>query len=672
VHDFAVLEKQVWGYTFYMDVDGVRPPQSGDEPKKPEFEDPGRIGRLKEQMYSRATQPANRPRRPLSSFSSKTPDDWGETPIPPRKESLLPRSYSLPSILLIIAALIFVVAGGMAISFLLTGSNIVASDKIDIAINGPRTIDGGQVLELQVAIRNNNNATLELADLVVTYPEGTRMPTDVASVMETQRIPLGSIEPGGTRTGTIRAVLFGRDGERQDIQVALEYRLSGSSALFVAEATHTVLVASGTLKIALTTNKQAVAGQSMDMTVTVTSQAKTVVSDAVLRASFPFGFTVTSTSPETETDGFWTLGDIEPGETRTIRILGQLDGQTGDSRVFRFVAGTRDTTATTLVDVVLAEFERKVEVTRPFLGMSLLYGNEYSAEEFVARTGEAVPIVLRWKNNLDVALTDVVVAATLSGSGFDPFGIDVDKGFYRSIDSVALWDKTTTNGELELVPAGAEGTLFLRLIPRIADDLLSVQDPTVKIELHAAGQRLSEGSVPETIQATVSEEFKIATNPSLAGRALYFENPLGSVGPLPPKVENETTYGIIWEVSNTTNLVRDAKVTATLPPYVRWLGTVSPSVEYVTFNENDGTVTWNIGKLLSDTGVNGSSPRRVVFSIGLVPSTSQVGKSPPLIQNQRLTGLDNFVNEPVEVQVGDLTTQLTETDFADIYGVIVP
>ena len=527
-----------------MDMDGIRPPKGGAEPEKPEFSEPGRIGDLKEQMYSRGTQPMKRPRRPLTSLERKIPEDWKEQTPPPKREPLLPRSYSWPSILLIIAVLVFVVAGGVAVSFIASGSNVVTSNKIDIAINGPRTVDGGEVLELQVAVRNNNSATLELADLVITYPPGTRKPANLSATMETQRIPLGSIEPGGTRNGTIRAVLFGRDGDRQDISVALEYRLSGSSALFFSDAKHTVLVASGTLEISLVMNTQAVAGQSIDMTATITSRAKTAVNDVVLRASYPFGFEVNSTSPETESAGLWNLGNLEPGEERTIRILGVLDGQTGDTRIFKFVAGTRKTPESSLVDVVLAELEQEVAVTRPFLGMSLAY-DELTSENYIAVTGETVPITLTWRNNLDISLTDVVIAATISGSGFDPFNITADRGFYRSIDSVVLWDKTTTKGDLKLIPAGKEGTLLIRLTPSIANDLLAVQDPTIKIELHAAGQRLSEGSVPETIQATVSEEIRIATDAGFSGRALYFENPLGSVGPLPPKVEHETTYGIL-------------------------------------------------------------------------------------------------------------------------------
>lgn len=653
-----------------MDTDGRQPPQKRDESEKPKFDDPGRIGNLKEQMYSRDVQPKKRPRRPLTSLDRNTPQEWQEPTPPPKKEPMLPRSHSLPSIVLIISILVFVIAGGVAISFFISGTNVVTSSKIDISINGPRTIDGGEVLELQVAVRNNNSATLDLADLVVTYPPGTRVPTNLALSMEDQRIPLGSIEPGGTRNGTIRGVLFGRNGEYQDIQVALEYRLRGSNAVFFAEAKHTILVSSGTLDISLNAKDTIVAGQNVDMTATITSNAKTTVSDVVLRATYPFGFEVISTSPETQSNGFWSLGNMEPGEARVVRIVGTLDGQTGDSRVFKFSTGTRKNARSTLVDVVLADFEKEVTVTRPFLGMSLSYA-KLSSEDYVARIGKSVPIELSWKNNLDVSLSDVVVAATVSGSAFDPFNISANLGFYRSIDSVVLWDKTTTKGALSIIPGGQDGTLSMQLTPSLPNDALFVIDPTIKIELHAAGQQLSAGSVPETIQATVSEEIKVATNAGFSGRALYFENPLGSVGPLPPKIENETTYGILWELSNTTSLVRDVKVTAILPPYVRWLGTVSPSVENVTFNENDGTVTWYVGKLLPETGVRGKLPRRVVFSIGLVPSTSQVGKSPDLILNQKLVGIDNFVEVPVNITLNNLTTILDEADFANVYGTVV-
>ncbi len=665
-------------------MDGHEPRKK--EGAKPEFNDPGRLGRLKEQMYSRASQPQSRPRRTLSGVSRTTADDWQESAadeqkaqntksrfsvLTPPKVNVNPKKFSPIVLVLIAAVVVFVIASGVALTLFLSGSNVVTSRNIDISINGPRTIAGGDILELQIAVQNNNSAALELADLIVTYPPGTRVPADPNTALETQRIPLGSIESGGTRTGTVRGIFFGPDGGRQSVHVALEYRLSGSSALFVAEAEHSVLVSSGTLEIALDGNAQAVAGQTIDFTATVTSRAKTPISNVVMSAQYPFGFVENATNPQRSSSGLWELGTLQPGESRTVRILGALDGQTGDTRVFSFTAGTKNTTNSKSVDVVLAQFEQSLTVTRPFLGMTLSYDGK-PIDEYTAQTGKPIPITLKWRNNLNVPLSDVVIAATVSGSGLDPFNITADQGFFRSIDSVVLWDKTTTEGRLARVAAGAEGQFVIRLVPSAGQRLAGVQNPVINIELHAAGQRLAEAQVPETIQATVKETLKLQTNASFTGRALYFENPLGSVGPLPPKVEYETTYGVLWEVQNTTNLIRDAVVTATLPPYVRWVGTVSPAAEHVTFNENTGQITWRLGNVLPQTGSGASEPRRVVFSIGFVPSASQVGQKPALIQNQTFTGLDAFTETTVRASFNNLTTLLTEADFAAVYGEVAP
>jgi len=649
-----------------------------NEKGKKELKNQGRLGKLKDQMYSRAAQPAQRPRRSLSGIETTISDDWKEEEehesIESKEENLLQqppkKRYSYATIILAVAVLVFVVAGGIAATFLLSGSNVITSRKIDITVNGPRTIDGGDVLELQVAVTNKNSATLELADLVITYPAGTRKPSDPSILMESQRIPLGTIKSGETRNGTVRGIVFGTEGEREEITVTLEYRLSGSSALFSTETKHTVLVASGSLDIALKTNSQAVAGQVIDMTATITSRAKTRVSGVVLKVSYPFGFTPTNTSPEIGANGLWNLGDLEPGATRDIRIVGVLDGQSGDTRVFKFTAGTQADATSNDVDIPLATFDQAIAVERPFLGMTLSY-DKLSADDYIAHTGEIVPIKVTWQNNLSVALTDVVIAATLSGSGLDPFSISADRGFFRSIDSVVLWDKTTTEGELSSVPAGASGEYIIRLTPKAAQNLVGVENPSIKIELHAAGQRLAESNVPQTIQATVSDEIKIATDAKLSGKAMYFDNPLGSVGPLPPKVEFETTYGILWELSNTSNLIKNGKVTAVLPSYMRWLGTVSPSAENVTFNENDGTITWNVGNVLSETGTGGKAPRRVIFSIGLVPSASQVKTAPMLIQNQVFKGVDTFTGKEVSSAIDGIDTKLDEAEFSEDYGEIV-
>jgi len=640
-------------------------------------------------MYSRLRPPLQHPRRTLSASPQDSFGVWNDTnpghhtedgtqegsdnemydTFTAPKQTFLSR-YSTPMLFLLASVVMFAIIGGTAMVVLLSGSNTVTSRKIDVLLNGPRTLRSGDELVLQVSVHNNNNATLELADLLVTYPPGTREISDIGASLEAERISLGEIEPGGVRNGTIRSVLFGKNGETKEVSVELEYRLANSSGIFSTDpVTYRVPISSSALTISLDTHTQAVAGQRMDMTATITSNAQKIIRDVVVYPTFPFGFSVDTTSPPLHNDGLWELGDMEPGESREIRINGTLDGQSGDERTFRLIAGTRTTPQSRQVDTVLAEFEKRITVARPFLDMSLSFDGK-EGDTYIATPGESVEVILSWRNNLPVGLSDVVIAATLGGTGFDPFRIDVDNGFYRSIDSLVLWDKATTDGELAQVSAGQEGMLRMRLTPKKGVQLAGVENPTITFELHAAGQRLSESRVPESLQASVKASVKVATDATFTSRGLYFDNPLGSVGPLPPKVHAETTYGIMWEVSNSTNSVENASVTAILPPYVRWIGSVSPAAEQVVFNENDRTVTWRLDKVLPNTGVGAIAPRRVVFGLGLIPSTSQIGKSPVLIQQQVFTGTDGFTDTFIRIPIDDVTTALHESRFADYYGLV--
>jgi len=578
--------------------------------------------------------------------------------------------YATPLAFLIVSIVIFAIIGGTAAVVLLTGGNTVTSRKIDVLLNGPRTLRSGDELVLQVSVRNNNNATLELADLLITYPSGARETSRLGATLAVERISLGEIEPGGVRNGTVRSVLFGKNGETKEVRVELEYRLANSSGIFSTDpVTYRVPLTSSALAISLSTNTQVVAGQRMSLTATVTSNADRVIHDVVVYPTFPFGFAVDTTNPELSNDGLWELGDMEPGESRKIYISGMLDGQTGDERTFRLLAGTRSVSTARTIDIVLAEFEKRITVVRPFLDMALLFEDQ-DGDTYVATPGEPVQVALAWRNNLPVGLSDVVIAATLGGTALDQYGVAVDNGFYRSIDSLVLWDKSTTKGALAQVTAGQEGKLRMRITPKTTKQLAGVENPTITFELHAAGQRLSESSVPESLQASVKKSIKVETDATFVSRGLYFDNPLGSTGPLPPKVNAETTYGIMWEISNSTNVIEDASVTAILPPYVRWVGSVTPAIEQVVFNENDRTVTWRVGKVLPNTGVGSLAPRRVVFALGLIPSTSQVGDAPELIQEQVFVGKDTFADKAIRLPIDDVTTALHESRFADYYGMV--
>ena len=625
-----------------------------------------KIERLRRAMYSRSLSPKfkDRPRRPLESGKSQVGEDWE------REEPEVPSSLIAPRNIgagrsamrwFLIATVAFFVGavGFFAYYFTIGGGASFASSPgdIGISISGPLHVAGGESAELQVAISNRNRAALELADLIVTYPPGTRSPSDLKSDVPSQRIPLGTIESGGMRQVPIRAVFAGAEGQRATVKVELEYRLAGSSAIFVASSDYEIVFSSSPLSISLEGNSETVSGQPILLTINVTSNAAVPVKDVLLSIGYPFGFVFSSADPNPARAGVWELGDITPGRTVRVAVRGTLTGESGDERVFRATIGTRKTQNSPGIDTPLSDNSYRVLVSQPFLGLGISVNKKGGAGVIVAPGGD-VDVTIAWQNNLSTAITDAVIVARLSGVQIDGETVRVAEGFYRSSDSAVLWDKTTTAGALSNLPSGAKGEVTFSFKMPPSEVLAMLKNPNLTITVNAAGKRLSESGVPENLQSAKAQTIKVASDLQVYAQGLYYGNPFGSVGPMPPKSGMETTYAVVFAVTNTTNKIKDAKLTATLPSYVRWLGMYTPSSsENVTFNKDNGTISWSVGDIESGAGV--SAPlRQVAIAIGFTPSTSQIGESPVLMQDITLTGTDTSTNAPVTRTTKDITTNI--------------
>lgn len=111
-------------------------------------------------------------------------------------------------------------------------------------------------------------------------------------------------------------------------------------------------------------------------------------------------------------------------------------------------------------------------------------------------------------------------------------------------------------------------------------------------------------------------------------------------------------------MTNTSNDVNNAKVTASLPAYVTWLGVVSPQSEDLTYNPVGGEIVWNIGDVKAREGIS-SSPKQVSFQVSLLPSLSQLNAKPSLVKNIVLTGEDDFTGTLINSSYRDITTRIS-------------
>lgn len=634
------------------------------EPSEHEQE---KIERLRRAMYSRSFSGmlGERPRHVLRETPQSVGEDWtteesGEV----AASTVAPRMIGVMRSALwwfLGASVVFFVVAVAFFAYYFTiggGSSAASPSNIDIAISGPPQVPGGEPAKLQIVVTNRNQVPLELADLVITYPSGTRSPVDFSTDFPSQRISLGTIEAGGSRQGTVSAVFSGSEGEQANVKVELEYRVEGSSAIFVASSAYNVAFSSSPITLSVSGNTETISGQPLQLKVTLASNASIPIKDALLRVDYPFGFTFTSADPAQTQSGMWAVGDIAPGQRKTVTIRGSLSGQSGDNRVFRLTAGTRADPSSTSVSTTLADTTYAMRISQPFLGLAIAVNNE-STGNVIAAPGDNATISISYQNNLPTEITNAIIVARLSGVIIDGTTVKTPDGFFRSTDDTVLWDKSTTNGELAALAPGAKGTVSFSFQMPSSDALKNITNPHLDISVNAAGQRLSETGVPQNLQSASQKTIKLATDLQLNAQALYYASRFGPSGPMPPKAGTETAYALVFTITNTTNKINSAKVTATLPSYVRWIGSHAPSSEKLSFDQTNGTFTWDIGDIMPGVGIGSTTPRQIAISVGFTPSTSQIGDQPILVQDVTLKGLDAATGATVTRKTSpDVTTNL--------------
>jgi hypothetical protein len=626
------------------------------------MEDKHKLDKLASKLYSRANSvEAEYKKHELQSKVYDTPKVWDDDLSTNIEDSLdnqnnMSRKTKNPFYKMLFGSFIFLAMSiFVAIFMIMSGGNSVSPDNINITIGGPIQIGGGQELSLDVGIENKNNVALQLVDLVIDYPSGTKIASDTRSDLKRERVNLGDINSGQFAHKIFKSVLFGEEGSTQIIKASIEYRVPGSNAIFQKEKSFSIVLNSSPVSIVTKGLKEITSGQAAQFEVTVSSNSEKPLKNIVLKAEYPFGYSFKEAVPSTsEGNDTWKIGSLLPKETRTIKISGTLQGQNEEERYFKFTLGNASVSDDSEIATILALSSQIIAIKKSFLGVELSL-NESKSDEYASPDGGTVNAVIEWVNNTQERLSNAEFIAVFTGDTLDQSSVVVTNGgYYDSSKNTITWDKRT-NSDLEKVPPGAKGQLAFRFnVVNSKKDALKL-----KVDVGAKAQRTSENNVEQQINSATSKIVKLTTGLHLASKAMYFTGPFENSGPVPPKAEQETTYSIVWTVTNNLNNVSGAKVIAKLPSYMAWNNVTSPSSENISYDSVTGEVVWNLGAVSAETGFS-KSKREVAFQVTLKPSLTQIGSSPNIIEEQILSGKDDYSDIQVTDRRNDLNIRLVD------------
>lgn len=614
-------------------------------------DDHSNLRKVARELYTTDIQPPQR-RSLLHEEKVVSRDEWESQQQQPARDAFpqnAPRPVSWFRNIFFASLAFLVIALLILGASFITGGNTISEKNVDIAITTKTFVDGGESLPVDVTLVNKNKLGLELATLVLEYPQGGDDNSGTKGRIERE---IGSLAAGATRQESFVIQLYGTQNAERAITAHIEFRVQGSNAVYDKDQSTTVTIRTSPITITLAAPEKAIPNQEIPLTFTIIGNGTASLPKTAMVVQYPDGFTFARAEPApTFGSTVWYLGDLPPGVNRTITVYGSLSGSITDLKTIRASVGAQNASNEQLLDTTYNALAQVIPLSNAFLDATIVVANQTGATVAVANN-QQVRVRIPYKNTLTVPLTNVQISATLSGTAFDPALIEPVNGFFDANANKIIWNKQQ-DVDLAVINPGQTGELSFSFRPKVVTGTSNAVNPVVKVLLDVQGYQ--SGGTKLSAVGIDTKTFAINSDLTMMARTIHYSGTIQNTGPMPPVPKKETTYALELKIMNTRNRVSGAVVTTTLPTYVSWKNVVLPQSETtaITYNEITHQLIWNVGDIPASP-----TPKMISMKIGITPSPQQSGSVPLLTDSITLTGKDTFTQQDLTVTKLPLSTQL--------------
>ena len=618
----------------------------------------GKLEEVEKQLYGKEKEAQenlerrSRWRMLFPRTRSRLPSIWipEHPPTGPQPEGWVrhPWRYFFGAVFLVLTAL-----AGVFVFFYLRAQG----QEARVEIQASDTTESGGVITIPIIYRNVSHTTLHDGEIAIALPPGALLREQGIDNDAPARIvrPIEDLKPGDQGVVEITARLFGQEREDQTIEVIYYYRPENLRAQFSARADKTVRIVKVPLALSWDIPDTLSSGQDVPIKVHYILDNALPFGNISLKMDYPSGFTFTSADPKPVVgDSIWDVGTLQPGVEGVITVHGMVKGEEGEVKAFRSSLGTFN--AATKAWKTFSESSKEITIAVTPLSVQGFLG---TARESVVRPGTELHFIVTYRNNTNAILKNVTVKALLQGSILNQLTLKPgNEGVVDSQTGAVVWGPGNVP-ELRQVSPDQSGQFQVTVQTKDQPPVISDKDKNLTVSLRSS---IDVASIPEELQGTNlssadTVEFKVASKVIFSGKSLYGASPIPNSGPFPPQVGQKTTYTIVWEVKNFTNTIANAKIIALLPANVTWENVTHMDGTAITYDNASSRVTWDIGNIPAGTGV--LTPTLVgAFQVSITPAEVDRDNVIKLINPSILMGTDSFINEGVDREVGEMSTDV--------------
>lgn len=537
--------------------------------------------------------------------------------------------------------------------------SLFANDRVTVSVSGQDSMNSSNISYFTIEYENQNRASLRDAELVVSYPSNFHPEKNAAFINDatSSSIHIGDVAAFSQGKFEFSGKFYGSKGATAFIRAELRYTPNGIESEFIARGEKTVVLRTSSLALEIDAPLEVSSQGEVTYLAHYENTSDSSFSNVRMKANYPEGFSFAGSDPlPSEGNSVWYLGSVPAGARGDIRITGSLQGKTGETKSVSFEMGTFQGDNTFFA---YSNTERTTRIVALPFDIAQSVNDRTS---LTASPGETLRYVVHFKNSSAIGLRGAIVTVELRGEVLELSKLLLDKGSgaYDDARKTITWKASDVKALANLAP-GEEGTVLFSLPIRDNIAPANASDKNYRVTTIA---KIESPDVPNPsgankIVATNTLTIPINSRLSLETLGFYTDAFLPNEGPIPPVIGSETTYSIYWKLSNTTNDLSGAEVSAQLPTGARWIGKSFPEGEALSYNERTNRIVWNVGSVPIGTGTL-SPKREVAFRVGVTPQANQVNLPVALLSASVATAKDLFTGDTLRSETNPKTTQLSE------------
>lgn len=529
-------------------------------------------------------------------------------------------------------------------------------ENVMISVDGPTAPRSGEAADWTVHYKNNEKQPLATADVSLRLPASlTVLSSDPALPDEkTLSWKIGTLNPGEEGKITFHARLLDALDAPIAVQAVLSYRPANFNSDFEKTAKWSSRIADSAVDVSISGPDESVPGDQENFSITVSRKndlsADAQISGLKIRFDPEQALVIKTAVPAFSANDArsWTA-PLPNKDPAVFTVTGSFSANAQGDTPVNVQVGTLDTNG---AFIILAKTSDPVSVQPGDLALTLIKNG--SSSDGVTDLGSTFHVSLDYENKSAKPLNDVQLSLNLLGNPTSAGQNSIDWSSLNDIrkgqksGNTLTWSKQQIP-ELASIPPAGKGSIDIDF--KTTATAFTTSDRNYSIDIAGSGLIGSIGdkksgklvSTP-VLHTAISTDARVSAAAGLSG------------GVQPPKAGQQTTYRVVWALTNSLHEISGIKAVATLPENVSFAGNGSVNAGDIRFDDASRTVTWTLNRL--PVSVKNAS---VDFSLNVTPTSGAIGKTMPILNETNFTALDTATNATVASLAPTLTTA-TEND----------